>query len=100
MSRLFEIFTTEYVRLTLRKNNKQSIEHKGAIKVIESPSTVEGYFTEEDDTYYYLGIQQGQINIAVNKTDVSTMEIADPNDLQETFLEEFGDAPDSKKDMN
>jgi len=95
MSKLFEIFTSEYVRLSLKKNNKQSIEHKGTIKVIESPCLVMGYLTEEDDEFYFLGFEQDRVNLAVKKSDVSTVEICDPNEEAIDLLDEMIDEDNS-----
>lgn len=99
MSRIFELFTSEYVRITLIKNHKQTIEHKGAIKAVESPMIVEGYLTEEDDDYFFLGIQPGSIHAAVARDQMSTMEICEPSDLQDDLLSEFTDN-ENKNGMN
>ena len=100
MSRLFEIFSGEYVRITLTRNSKQTIEHKGAIKTVESPMVVEGYFTEEDDDHLYLGIQPGQIQAVVIRELFGTMEIIDPNEEQDDILNEFMEKPTKKTGMN
>jgi len=98
-SKLFELFTSEYIRITLLKNHKQSIEHKGTIKVVESSMVAEGYLIEEDDTYLFLslGPTSDLINVAVVKKQISTIEICDPNEERD---EELNEMFEDNKDMN
>lgn len=100
MSRLFEIFTSEYVRLTLKKNIKQSIKTKNVSEMVELPIMIEGFFTEEDDTYYYLGYEPGSISIAVSQYEVSTMEICDPNEQLAENLNDLVETPENDNGMN
>lgn len=100
MSRVFELFTGEFVRITLIRNHKQSVEHRGALKVIESPMIVEGYLTDEDTKYFFLGAETGTIAVAVDKNQMSTMEIVDPNEAQESILESFIEGSENKEGMN
>lgn len=100
MSKIFEIFTGEYVRITLIKNLKQSIEHGGTLKVIESPKEIEGYLTDECDDFYYLGLEPPHIHIAVNKKEVSTFEFTDPSGAKDDILKDFMDSPEKSGGMN
>lgn len=77
MSRLFEIFTSEYVQITL----------KNATGLV----VVNGFFTEEDDEFYYLGYEQDHISAAIRKADVFTVEISDPNEELAEALNEMVD---------
>lgn len=101
MSRIFDIFSGDFVVLTLTKNRRQSIEHGGGLKVIEQPTEISGYLIEEDDTYFYLGSDPGVPQIAVNRTQVSTLEIGDPNASDEELMNEIlADFPEDKGGMN
>ena len=102
MSKIFEFFAGEFVRITLKNNHKQSIEHNNTIKTIESPMIVEGYLTEEEeDKYFFLGSEPGEVGVVVVQERMSTMEILDPNNLQEDLFNDFLSESEGKKgDMN
>lgn len=89
MSKLFETFTGHHLRLTMDKGLKQTIEHNGTLKTIEQPKEIEGYLVEECDDFYYLGVQPGEINMAIAKWDISTIEMCEPDDSKDEKLQSF-----------
>lgn len=89
MSKLFEIFTGLHLRLTLGKGVKQTIEHNGALKTIETPREIEGYLVEECDDYYYVGAIPEEINMAIAKWDISFIEVCDPADSKDNKLHDM-----------
>ena len=63
---------------------------------------VEGYLNEEEeDKFFFLGALPGEVHVAVVQERVSTIEILDPNNLQEDIMNDFLSESDGKKgDMN
>lgn len=77
--KLFEIFCGDFVQIHLNKNLKQTVQVGDQLKTIETTIVLEGFLTDEDDKYYYLGLEPEHYHIAVDKKQVVTIEISNPD---------------------
>ena len=101
MSKIFDMFVGSFVRLTLKKDNKDSIMHNNTIKSVASSYVIQGYLVDEDDEYFFLSYDDvisnpnACINVAVDRPEVLMMELADPEEDMAQMLNESVDASDT-----
>jgi hypothetical protein len=72
---LFEVFAGEPVIMLVKINIERTKQSAKGVELIKAPLSVNGYLTDEDDSYYYLGSEPNQYDQAVRKDDVLHVEI-------------------------
>lgn len=89
---IFEIFSGERVSMYLNFSIEASETTEDTVSSTRGPLSVEGYLTDEDDEFYYLGIEPAQYNVAVRKTNVMGVFVSP----EESIIPET--SPEPKKD--
>lgn len=76
---LFEVFAGERIHILLRLNVEKTKQTSKEVELIKAPLSVSGFFTDEDDFYYYLGSEPNKYEQAVRKEDVLHVELHQEN---------------------
>lgn len=101
---LFSTFCGEYVRLMLNKDDKQTINHSGVIKMVQNPFVLQGFLLDEDDDYFYIGYSPDVISSAILKKQVVVMELCEEEDEEaeelKNILDESVDVPEDENGVN
>lgn len=97
---ILEMLLGEFIKLTLKRSLKQTVEIRGTYKTIESPFKVYGYLIDIDDEYYYLGLEPNQLHKCVPKTSVDMLELADPDEKNIEFMEDIVETPNNPNGIN
>lgn len=80
-------FQSQYVEIITKRD--MLTEHGNA------PLIVYGFVVDEDSSFVYLGENPLQISRALNKQDISLVEISDPSNH-----EEIGFGPETDEELN
>lgn len=73
---LFELFAGEYVIIILRFMVERTTQTAKEVELLKTPMHVNGYLTDYDDHYLYLGHKQNKYDQAVNKLDIVHIELS------------------------
>lgn len=96
---LFEIFAGEFVSIIINQSMEQTVSDGEQIQTMKSPLSVQGYLTDEDDTYLYLGHTPDMFHHAIKKDVIVHVEVteekADVDDLIDV-----GELPKRKEEYN
>lgn len=93
----FETFAGEYVSMLTKMTIEQSVSQGEMIETVKTPISVKGFFVEQDDNNYYLGIAPGLINQSVQISEVVHIEIVQEEaDIMGQLLED-GEIPPGDK---
>lgn len=98
MSKIFETFVGEPIRVTLKKDDKGTVQDpRGNFKLIQSSFMIQGFLVDECDDYFYLAYNSDAelINIAILRSDVLTIELFDPNEEDAQLLDSAVDESDT-----
>ena len=97
--RLFEIFAGEYVAIIIDQSMEQTVTNGETLQTVKSPLSVQGYLTDEDDTYLYLGHTPEQFHHAVKKDMVVHVEIGEEKTALDELIES-GELPEREEEYN
>lgn len=95
----FDVFIGEYVDLVTKYSANVSVNTEDGSIEQQDYVRFQGYLLDIDDDFYYLGLTDRQISHAVNKSDIVTVMISQP----ETELDEFFNSiepPEDSDDYN
>jgi hypothetical protein len=98
VDRLFENFAAEKIIVILDKDIELTIETEEGTQSHKTPVTAQGYLTDCDDTYLYLGQQPNGINQAIHKDYIVHIEIDDSVADDNTM--EIGELPKGVRGYN
>lgn len=97
--RLFEIFAGEYINIIINVMMEQTVTDGEQLQTVKTPISVQGYLTEEDDVYLYLGHTPGLLNQSVAKNIIVHVEVAqEETEVEETM--EVGELPKRSEEYN
>jgi hypothetical protein len=100
LDNLFNYFAGDWVSILLLKDIKQSVQAPRNVNTIYTPLFAEGYLLDQDEHYYYLGQQIDNVDKAVNKKYIITVELADPHQELAMQLDESVETPKDDKGVN
>ena len=72
---LFEVFAGEQIIMLVKMNVERTKQSAKGVELIKAPLSINGFLTDEDDYYYYLGSEPNGYDQAVRKDDVFHVEI-------------------------
>lgn len=79
---LFEVFAGELVAMLIKVNVERTKQSAKGVELIKAPLSVNGYLTDEDDYYFYLGSEPNKYEQAVKKDEVLHVELYQEVDEQ------------------
>lgn len=89
-SKILNTFLGEYVRITLKKDDKLTVQDsRGNYKVVQQASIVEGFLVDECDEYFYLVYEPmiDVISVVISRKELLKMELCDPNEEENHMAE-------------
>lgn len=97
--RLFEIFAGEFVNIIINQYVEQSVTDGETVQSMSSPLTVQGYLTDEDEIYLYLGHSPELYHQAIKKDVIIHVELSEEKNPLDDLIEQI-EAPDKKEGYN
>ena len=79
----FNTFVGEYVEMMTNVKSSTQMQHEdGSIESGEYPWIIHGYLLDEDDDYYFIGINSDSVNSAISKNIVLSVSISEPEEVK------------------
>lgn len=96
----YETFVGEYVEILTKLNTTKTITNEDGQQMdITMPLIFEGYFLDEDDSFYFLGKTPDHVSNAVKKDTVSVIQITEMRSEFDDILDGMPD-PQSDTELN
>ena len=94
MDLLLSNFAGEQVEIVVDRDLETPVgTQDGGFELINIPLTIQGYLTDHDDKFIYLGLSVNQINQCVQKDYVVHIGVVDENEIS---MDEEGKTPAGK----
>jgi len=81
-SLFYQVFVGEFVEMMTTQRTIITEQHEDQLVSSEHPWTVRGYLLDEDDQYYYIGIEPTEIVDAIKKEFVINVSISSAEEIQ------------------
>lgn len=95
----FEVFSGEHITIIINQNIEQSVTDGETLQTVKSPISVSGYLTDEDDSFYYLGLEPGLYHQAIKKEMVTHAALSEEEDVMSEILNNV-EAPTKNEEYN
>lgn len=93
---LFELFAGEYVSILIDATVESVNQSSEQVEMVKAPLTVEGYLSDEDAVYFYLGHEPNVYNQAVKKDMVIHIEVIEEPKKEKANVFKDIKGPDGK----
>lgn len=77
-TKLFDIFNGDFVSIITTQYVESVTQSEHTVEQVKSPIMIEGFLTDEDDNYYFLGSEPDCYEQAVKKEFTVIIEIKNP----------------------
>ena len=94
----YQAFIGEFVHITTKIKTTRSVHSPDGSLEETAPMIAEGYLLDADDEYLYLGYTPESITRAVDRTEISMVDIAQEPNLYDEILDQMPDP--ASKDIN
>jgi len=78
--KLFEIYAGDYINVVMDFTIESIKQTEREVEQVKSPLIVEGWLTDQDDNYFYLGIIPESYSQALRKSAIILIEAKTPPD--------------------
>lgn len=96
LSRFFEIFCGEYLQIIIDKEIETVEQSETHSKQTKIPVAINGYLTDEDDQFLYIGYMPDSINQAIRKEYIIHVEVSEEQTIMDELIAS-GEVPDESE---
>ncbi len=101
MSKFLNTFGGRFVAILTNKSNEVSSSSKDETLSTEIPVSLGGYVIDEDMSFLYIGHTEDEVSLAINKSTIVLIELADDEDDVTGFIDLYDDEdPEDPKNYN